>query len=862
VGPLRDVTKRGRNDAAVIHLSAVMLSGKILGHIAGLPLACLDCAMAFTFRYRFVDFGTVFAPGAGIRAADQGSENPCALFVNELVTDVGGTCLNGGEELAVLDHHFRRDAQFPAASAAVLHKAKLIRNRFAQQDGVFWLVTHKQPDFDAFCSMYLARWILEDPNAIVEWQDCGLHPDGWADSVDRRKIKWFAPDLHEVSSERRWPLLMASYASIVDNGQHFPCPRSRALHSILYAALARGRDYLCETSGATELFDEIKAAIRDKKRNPIFDSVLEGSREFAPELEMLDREVEAYHRDLRRARKSIVYLQRSEEPFPIFFDKLKQRPLLPQPGARTIDPEHLLTDQPRVPTDGIYLRDPECLLFKEWARLDLENSALGRGFEFTAVAYPNGRPEGDRNHTDYFFAIDPERADGRHLYRVWARLQAKEVAALGEQQVSEKPARRGFEARAGTLAKYFSDPWFDGQNYLATIVATPNHGTEIAPPGSDGGLEDDAIVEVVRSEVEHSVYLSKTGSDIPVITVCDLSAVRDESDAAPLDYDIAELAKVPPPTQRRFRFARIPLRNDVPIAMASGNHLSQQIGETLWEALYPDLRLAKPLDFAQRHLVVAPGCVGVWGDRGIGIAYKPDQRVAAQPQGVPDCDNAVEKDFIRIVALARQIDELIAKSENLSTNGREAPSHPPELNDSGSSNLPRQIAAEGELLARTAARIKHNLTLPHSDLLRRFYDATGIDELLTTLRDLNQTAAEHLRREQMDEQASKTRESTETVAEVQTKLEYLEVFIVGVYALEMFEAFTRFISGGDLREGFIIMVGSFLFLAFTAWKLVPWKRKPGQRPVLEEKPFSVLLLALILWVAAIGWLIVRAFWHK
>ena len=442
--------------------------------------------MAFTFRYRFVDFGAAFTGADGIRNEKQGSENPHTLFANELVTDVGGSCFNANGELAILDHHFRRDAQFPAASAAVLHKAKLIRSRFAgKQDGVFWLVTHKQPDFDAFCSMYLARWILEDPNAVIDWQDCGLNPDGWADSAERRKIKWFAPELRNVSAEQRWPLLMASYASIVDNGQHFSCPRSRALHSILYAALARGRDYLSETSGATELFDEIKAAIRDKKRNPIFDSVLEDSREFAPELEMLDREVDAYRRDVQRARKSIVYLQRSSEPFTVFFDKLKQKPLLDEAGA--INPEHLLSNQSRVATDGIYLRDPECLLFKEWARLDLESSSMGRGFEFTVVAYSSGRPEGDSNHTDYFLAIDPERANGRHLYSGWARLQAKEVAALREQQVPDNPARSGFEGRAGKLAKYFADPWFDGQNYLATIVATPNHGTEIAPPGSDPG---------------------------------------------------------------------------------------------------------------------------------------------------------------------------------------------------------------------------------------------------------------------------------------------------------------------------------------------------------------------------------------
>ncbi len=353
--------------------------------------------MALTFRYRFVNFGTKFSAAEGTRGEDQGSVSPSALYANELVTDVGGSCCNGDEPLAIVDHHFSRENQFPSASAAVLHKAKYLRERFAgTKDGVFWLVTHIQPDFDAFCSMYLARRILEHDKAFIDWEGCGLHPDGWQDLADRRKIHWFAPDLHSICEDQRWPLLMASYASIVDNGKQFACPRSRALHSVLYAALKRGRDYLSETSGAQELFDAITVGIRDKKRNPLFDSVLEDSTEFAPELEMLDREIEAYRRDVRRARKAIINLQRTPEEFPTFFAKRNKTPLLDSNGA--INPEHLVGGDERVATDGIYLRDPECLLFKEWARLDLDNSSMGRGFEFTAIAYSGGRPDGKLNH--------------------------------------------------------------------------------------------------------------------------------------------------------------------------------------------------------------------------------------------------------------------------------------------------------------------------------------------------------------------------------------------------------------------------------------------------------------------------------
>src|SRR5690242_6386674 len=106
--------------------------------------------------------------GRWASAGRPGVDRPLDPVCQRVVTDVGGTCCSGSEPLAVIDHHFSRQGQFPSASAAVLHKAKLIRDRFAGQEGIFWLVTHRLPDFDAFCSMYLARWILSDANAIVD----------------------------------------------------------------------------------------------------------------------------------------------------------------------------------------------------------------------------------------------------------------------------------------------------------------------------------------------------------------------------------------------------------------------------------------------------------------------------------------------------------------------------------------------------------------------------------------------------------------------------------------------------------------------------------------------------------------------
>src|SRR5262249_9429723 len=152
-------------------------------------------------------------------------------------------------------------------------------------------------------------------------------------------------------------------------------------------------------------------AVQDHGLNPLTDSVLRGSAKFRAELELLEEDLKAYARDIGRARKVVVHLQwHAGGRFKELFDPLAAQPLLD--AQLEIRSEHLLQQGERRQTDGIYIRDPECLLFKEWARADIENSSQGQGFLFTSVAYSSGRPVGELNQTDYFFSIDPERADG------------------------------------------------------------------------------------------------------------------------------------------------------------------------------------------------------------------------------------------------------------------------------------------------------------------------------------------------------------------------------------------------------------------------------------------------------------------
>ncbi|MGA2371027.1 MAG: hypothetical protein ACLPPV_09070 [Candidatus Korobacteraceae bacterium] len=818
--------------------------------------------MALTFRYRYVDFGTVFIGDPRLRDATAAAKSPGTLFANELATDVGGTCWGSNEPLAVIDHHFSCEGQFTSASAAVLHKAQLIRNRFAQPEGdLVWLVTHRPPDFDAFCSMYLARWIIESPDAAVNWQAYGLHPDGWLDLPDRseKKLDWFNPDLSRVAPEHRWPLLLASFASALDSRHRVSCPRRRALNSVLCAALKRGRDYMSEASGATEFFDEVRASLLPNNLNPIFDSVLEGSAAFAPELAMLDLEAEAYERDLCRARKSVVYLPQSEAPSPKFFKSPKQVALLQeQDRSAEVDAEHLLlADTFRIPTSGIYLRDPECLLFQEWARLDLENSPLGVGFEFTAIAASNGRPAGAINKSDYIFSIDPERANGRHLYTVWSRLQTKEVEALrAQEQRSDAPVAfhvaPGVEQRAA-MGALLADPWFGGPNSSGTVVRTPNRGTMIGPPGTRGDLRDDAIVEAVRTELENPIYSAESLVAGPQVTVIDFSASKNYQNDPLRKFDLNAPLQIPPPQQSYFRFASIRLRADVPILSGDDSvrgSLAEQIGEALWQVLYPDQPGSKPSDFTERHLIATSDGVGVWGNRGIAVAQKyfsgPGAASPAEGQTL-----TLHDDFAGIVSLARDIDQFTAEAFFSVTT---APSPDVALKSPGSDGTRdlEATVARGVDLAVRAAELQHTLALPDRDLLRRFWDVIGVDRLLATLRDLNHTATESLRRQQVAEQAKLMGERDAVIAKIRSRLEWLEVFIVGFLAIEIIEAIARHGSPGNMLEDALLLLGGPFSLALIAWILKPWKRKSD--PAVDSTEASPWILIAVIAACLVAWL--------
>ncbi len=656
--------------------------------------------MSISFSYRYVGYGTNFEAVSGQRReADQGS--PTQLFDNEVVVDVGNRCFgHDGCTLPIFDHHFNRGPDnFPSAAAAVLHNAAAIVR--PSPPNMIWLVTHQGPDFDAYCAMFLARSILDGSCPVNGWDTFGLAPGGWADSATRR-IDWFNPRIGELPAERVWPILLASYASTVDQCRPLKCPRHRTLHAILYAAACRGRSF--ERTGAHDFFTLARSAILDQGLHPLFDGFFETSGHYEPELALLALEPERYARDLRRSRRSLVLLQTEPSAFDDWFTKKVQRvPLLD--SDNNVAEIHLAQRSGGLTlADGIYLRDPESLLFKEWAREDAEASSLGQGFLFTLVAYSNAKPGVAGNRSDYYIALDPERAGPCHLYNVWARLQHEEWNARDRSALDSGPSREEFQAR-----KVGRDPWYDGNAFRATIVNPPWSGTLIAA-GQSRNLEDDVVARIVRKELEDVVFAGRVSwEDLPLDDGDE--TLKGSAWAGNLDGQWLQ--------PNAFRLGYVVLED----TDLTGATIAQQVGRRLWALLEPPGVLSVPVDFVERHLIVRHDQLVIWSRCGLVIAHA---RGAVDSSGpVSDLQQHV-RELVDVIRALRALSAERTKSTQ-----------------------PESRIQAGRTLLQRVAGIKLAAAAPAGLPLRRLLDAMRFDEVLSSLHalDLQDYAAADRRRD-------------------------------------------------------------------------------------------------------------------
>lgn len=794
-------------------------------------------SLTIEYRYRFVPFGTKFSFAGGMRAsaADGGSDQ---LFENEIAADVGGICLgHHGESLPVIDHHFFRESgQYPSAAAAVLHHAvrvRALRESIQGKSGVHegvpatvWLVSHVYPDFDALSSLYLVRQLFDGALEADGWEAYGIRADGWY--ATRGEIDWMRPRFREIPADRRWAILLAAEASRTDNCRNSRCPRERRLASVLYAAMERGRGYTDERDGGLEFFDEVRRLLIEGAAtglDPYSDSVLEDSRVFSAELSLLDREVAAYEGDLRRAHRLIVYLPEATVPFSQWYPDLATTPMLDAEGK--VHPKQSdAALHGRRAVDGLFLRDPESLLFRNWARNDTENTSLKAGFTFTALVYSQGRPSGVVNTGDYYFSIDPEHAGRMHLYPVWLQLQQAETETLAlpehqslrqHLQKAESEAnqtggtrvRPGFEGRSGVATGSttlgFDDPWFDGQNYGCTIIPTPNRGTLLGPAGHRSDLSDDPVARIVLDELTESVFGER------IILQEFPGSAADSHLSTP--RVISTLKRIPPVSMTGYRFVSVELDPDINLGWTE---LVLQIAVRLWRCL-DDNRSGTPDGFADRNVFRGDDWTGVWNERGIVVAYRPC--AAARAEGL-------QLLFEKVCQLAHSMHRLIADAGQSEKSG----------------DISSQLVRSEKMLLELALR-NHDMTLPENMMVRQFFEASRLDQSLAMVRDIHGSAADRLEAERMRELAESQNRTTArmndgvaTLVSLQQKLEYVEVGIVLVYAAELTHILGESFEFAHFYTGIGVLICP-LFAAVAAWCWLiagndhhrPDSGQPGQR---------------------------------
>ena len=99
-----------------------------------------------------------------------------------------------------------------------------------------------------------------------------------------------------------WELLV-TYVQAERDRQTIYCPLPQRIRSVFLAACRRRADFLTNSKVWIAFFDYVTRRIAEKSLNPLYDSVFAAAGEWAPELQLLARDADAYARDIARADK-------------------------------------------------------------------------------------------------------------------------------------------------------------------------------------------------------------------------------------------------------------------------------------------------------------------------------------------------------------------------------------------------------------------------------------------------------------------------------------------------------------------------------------------------------------------------------
>jgi hypothetical protein len=215
-----------------------------------------------------------------------------------------------------------------------------------------------------------------------------------------------------------------------------------------------------------------------------------------------------------------------------------------------------------------------------------------------------------------------------------------------------------------------------------------------------------------------------------------------------------------------------------------------------------------PTDFLIRHLLVHDQWVAVWSRRGAAIASKPNDE-SQRFKGL----------FERFAKLSGDVGELTLQLEK-STPGSELVKPDPSQ-EATLLKRSKGLVDESEKLIAQVASLRRELALPENRLPSRYFEATRLGDVLATVRDIHRSAVEKVEREEARERDSKIATNINTMAHLQTIVEWIEIFVVSVYAAELCDKLTE-----DKHEPLIISAAAAFGAAVTAVLVLPtWTKK-------------------------------------
>lgn len=754
-------------------------------------------------RFRYTKYGNQFRETRDFRLANSDPESLCE---NEVAVDVGNVCWNYQEQQRrILDHHFEWENGCPSAAVAVLYHVDALAswaNEVSSRPdfpGEFWITTHHNPDFDAYCSANLVRWVLRGELLPRDIEPLNLTRADFGSGNVRKRIDWFSPRIPaRITANGRVALLLAAVASCVDQCRRMTLPREYQLHSVLYAAARRGRS-LTE-NGAADFFEYVRERIQGDDLNPLIDLIFDPEEKaysftnrdkrhpFTNEVEMLRREPALYRSDLARARRIYVQVPMAKVPFNDWFAPLRDLPFFVRPGE--VDPLHLSPpDQQRSKVEGVFLRDPHSLLFKEWVREDREHTISEQGTLFTAIAYSNERDGAKGNSTKYIFALDPERAQGRHLYPLWARLQEAELKKNAVTECPE-PHRLDFQGR-----KVGQDPWFDGNNFEATIIDTPNEGTSLKP-GTSVDLSDTTagtVEAIVRQALEFGWYLNRAQTEI-----WDYPADDDSQESK---YAQVSLPQAPCPQAGMFRFALVELDEET---ATDDPKFAVQLARDLWPLLQEEPTGATQVEPAAEHVVAGLHEVTVWNRNGV-VAASRGKIGRTQME-------ALHESFRRMAELQQGINRLLQLEKGGSGDSTDK---------SGGSDLFR--LREGANLSRLVTALELEAAKPEGLALQRFLASTRFQNVLRSLHSLNESAASEAHARTLQEAADEVGNNVAVMKSMQTKVEYVEIFLIGIYSIYLVNYLGEALEFNHWYRALCLVLGPVIASFIAGLMLEPWK---------------------------------------